>query len=89
MFGRKCRLPTLDTAPLSHIEKCSVNYPIQSTAADIVKRAMLHPDVVDLDQVLQVHDEILVDGLAEFPEALEWVGPLRTPFKVKQGAVWV
>ena len=88
MLGRRCRLPTLDTAVPDHIEKCAINYGIQSSAADIVKRAMLHPDVLRLDQALQVHDEILVDGPAEFPKALETVGPLLTPFEVKSGAFW-
>jgi len=82
-------LPSTDYAPVSHIEKCCVNYPIQSTAADIVKRAMLYPGVVDMDQVLQVHDELLVDGAVEFPEALAEVGPLRTPLTTKRGAIWV
>lgn len=89
MLGRRCRLPSAEIAVLSHREKCAVNYPIQSTAADIVKRAMLHPSIVNLDQTLQVHDEILIDGRVEFPKELEYVGPLHTPFEPKQGAVWV
>ena len=88
MLGRRCRLPTLDTATPDHIEKCAINYPIQSTGADTVKRAMLHPSIIHQDQALQVHDEILVDGLVDFPEALAHVGPLYTPFKVKYGPVW-
>lgn len=89
LFGRRCRLPTTETATPDHIEKCAINYPIQSTGADIVKRAMLHPDVVGMDQALQVHDEILVDGVVEFPKVLENLGPLFTPFKgVKYHDVW-
>lgn len=93
VFGRRCRLPKLD--PLAtgttadHVEKCAVNYPIQSAGIDIVKRAMLDPQVYRMDQVLQVHDEILVDGRVEFPlERLERIGPLLTPFKQKHGAIW-
>ena len=92
MFGRRCRVPKPDPGingvTPNHTEKCAVNYPIQSAAADLVKRAMLHPDVVDMDQALQVHDEILVDGYVEFPEALADLGPLHTPFKTKHGVTW-
>jgi len=88
MLGRKCRLPTLETATPDHIEKCAINYPIQSTGADIVKRAMLHPSLIDQDQALQVHDEILADGMIAFPEVLAHIGPLYTPFKVKYGPTW-
>jgi DNA polymerase-1 len=93
MFGRRCRLPKLDPmvsgVTPNHIEKCAVNYPVQSTAADYIKRAMLDPDVIGLDQALQVHDEILVDGDVEFPERLAGLGPLPTPFKTKRGHTWV
>src|SRR5439155_11552573 len=88
LFGRRCRLPTLDTATPDHIEKCAINYRIQSTGADLVKRAMLHPQVVGMDQALQVHDELLIDGMGDFPQALSSLGPLHTPFKVKYGSTW-
>ncbi|GAF88986.1 unnamed protein product [marine sediment metagenome] len=43
----------------------------------------------DMELVLQVHDELLVDGDEEFPEGLDHIHPeIETPFKVKSGPVW-
>ena len=95
-FGRRCRLPEpqedADVNPRrfeSHVQKCAINYPIQGTAADIVKRGMrmLHRQGVDLR--LQVHDEYLVDGPWEPGPELAHIHPeLYTPFELKQGVVW-
>jgi DNA polymerase I-like protein with 3'-5' exonuclease and polymerase domains len=95
-FGRRMRLPEMsenaeynEKAFAAHIGKCAVNYPIQGTAADIVKRGMLLLDRLGADLRLQLHDEYLVDGDYDFPEELVNIHPeLRTPFEQKKGLVW-
>lgn len=89
MYGRRCRLPSLDIAVPDHIEKCAVNYPIQGTGFDILARALLICFNMGMDLALPVHDEIVVDGLVEFPEELNNLGKLYTPFKTHQGPHWV
>lgn len=87
--GRRCKLPELGTAPYEHIEKCAINYIPQGSAAGVVKRAMLKCDKLGMDQALQVHDEILVDGVVEFPEDLAHVLPgIHTPFKASVSPIW-
>src|SRR3990172_7378933 len=90
IYGRRCRLPDITRFSPKHIVNCRVNYPIQSSAAEIVKRQMLWCDRLNIDQALQVHDEILADGDYDFPEELAHIHPeLHTPFKVKKGPNWV
>ena len=70
LFGRKRPLPDiLSSSPMQRIaaENMAVNTPIQGTAADIIKRAMIdvHRRLADaqLDAklLLQVHDELVLD----------------------------
>ncbi len=89
LYGRRCRLPEGIQYSWKHIINCRINYPIQSGAAEIVKRQMLLCDLLGMDQALQVHDEILVDGKVEFPPVLAHIHPeLHTPFKVRTGPYW-
>lgn len=93
-FGRRMGLPVLNpeinTNPRafeSHVQKCAINWPIQSTAADIIKRAMLK--LTDADLRVQVHDELVIDGEFEFGEELGHIHPeLATPFEVKSDYSW-
>jgi DNA polymerase I len=89
-FGRRMRLPENEEGSVgyqSHIDKCKVNYVIQGTAADIIKRAMVK--VKDLDLRVQVHDELVVDGDVEFPESLTTIHPeIVTPFEVHKNRTW-
>ncbi len=100
-FGRKMLLPTVDFllenrgknrhSALSHIESCRVNYPIQGTAADKIKRDMLYCEDNGLGDLirLQVHDEIIWDGDIEFPRELENTIPgIYTPYEVTKGTEW-
>jgi DNA polymerase I len=80
-------------------ERAAINAPIQGTAADLVKFAMIRlSESLDIPILLQVHDELLfeapineVDGyLAEIKETMESIHPLKVPLKVNvgHGANW-
>ncbi len=90
VFGRKCRLPSMEWSTVGHIGRCARNYGAQGSAADAVKRQMLLCDELGMDQALQIHDEILCDGKVDFPPELAHVHPtIPIPFKSYQGAIWL
>ncbi len=69
MFGRRRLVPELNSRNSqvrSAAERVAVNLPIQGTAADILKRAMIdvHAALVERDDarmILTVHDELLFE----------------------------
>jgi DNA polymerase-1 len=70
LFGRKRPLPELSASNYNvrqFGERVAMNMPIQGTAADIIKIAMVHVDRALRDGgfkarlVLQIHDELIVD----------------------------
>ena len=70
MFGRRRYLPELDSdnrVVRENAERAALNAPIQGTAADIIKVAMLRVDAALRDAgvrsrvLLQVHDELVVE----------------------------
>jgi DNA polymerase I len=72
-------------------ERAAINAPIQGTASDLVKKAMIECyEKVPLKMLLQVHDELIFEGaeamLAQHTPALvkimEGVASLRVPLKV-------
>jgi DNA polymerase-1 len=74
LFGRRVHMPAIkdkNPARRSFTERAAINAPIQGTAADIIKRAMIRMppalEAADLGarMLLQVHDELLF----EVPEA--------------------
>ncbi|WP_262692245.1 DNA polymerase I [Kordiimonas aestuarii] len=78
LFGRKCHITALtDKNPMRRGfgERAAINAPIQGSAADIIRRAMIQmPDALeqagltDVRMLLQVHDELVFEapeGLAE------------------------
>ncbi len=74
VFGRRCHFPNINSknpAQKSFTERAAINAPIQGSAADIIRRAMIRmPDALnqeklDATMLLQVHDELIF----EVPEA--------------------
>jgi DNA polymerase-1 len=70
MFGRRRYLPDIDSGNFnvrSNAERMAQNTPIQGSAADIIKRAMIdiHEEIkqrgLHTRMVLQVHDELVFD----------------------------
>jgi DNA polymerase-1 len=85
LLGRRCYLPLIRSqnfAERSFAERAAINAPIQGTAADLVKLAMIAVDAILSQQfpsakmLLQVHDELVI----EVPEALAE----RLSLKLKQ-----
>ncbi len=80
MFGRRRPVPELSSS--SHMqrafgERVAMNAPIQGTAADIMKLAMIHVDAALRERglcsklILQVHDELLVEAYEEEAEQVK------------------
>ena len=74
IFGRRCHYPQINSSNPSERafnERAAINAPIQGTAADIIRRAMirmdeaLHSKKLKAEMLLQVHDELIF----EVPEA--------------------
>ena len=70
VFGRRLYLPEINAhnkQRQQYAERTAINAPMQGTAADIIKRAMITVDAAlkktDLDArvVMQVHDELVVE----------------------------
>ncbi len=77
MFGRRRPVPELSSSNFmqrSFGERVAMNSPIQGTAADIIKIAMIHVWKALRDAglksrlILQVHDELLIETLREEEE---------------------
>lgn len=104
LFGRRRSLPDIRSANRARrlaAERIAMNMPIQSTAADLLKLAMLalseRPTPGTL-MILTVHDELVFEvpkdeverAAAKVREAMENVYPLRVPLvvDVAWGASW-
>jgi len=71
LFGRKCHIRALTEKNPMHRgfgERAAINAPIQGTAADVIRRAMIRmPDALtdndlsDVRMLLQVHDELVFE----------------------------
>ena len=80
MFGRRRPVPELSSSNFmqrSFGERIAMNSPIQGTAADIIKIAMLHvwqklkEEKLKSRLILQVHDELLIEVLPEEEERVK------------------
>ena len=107
LFGRRRELPELKSSNFnirSFGERVALNTPIQGTAADIIKLAMIRVDAALRRQklkarlVLQVHDELIVECPVKEAEQvkkivtaeMENVVQLKVPLlaEAKSGASW-
>ncbi len=79
VFGRRLYLPEINSRNgqrRQYAERTAINAPMQGTAADIIKRAMITVDAalsaskIDAKVVMQVHDELVVEVLEKDVEAL-------------------
>ena len=107
MFGRRRPVPELKSSNFmqrSFGERIAMNSPIQGTAADIIKIAMVRVNMKLKEKqmksrlLLQIHDELLIEThLDEFEEVKEILQnemmnavSLRVPLNIdiEQGASW-
>ena len=70
LFGRRLYLPEINSRKVPRrqaAERTAINAPMQGTAADIIKKAMLsvdqwlQQDELDAAMIMQVHDELIVE----------------------------
>jgi DNA polymerase I len=107
LFNRRRYLPDIEHANnriRSEAERMAVNTPIQGTAADLIKQAMirihdrLSREGFKTRMLLQVHDELVFEApdheaarvIPMIREEMEGVYPLKVPLKVDihQGMNW-
>jgi DNA polymerase I len=101
LFGRRRPIPGLDAGnpnDRNAAERIAINSPIQGTAADIIKLAMIRVDAAIRTTgariLLQVHDELVLEVPEDEVEpvrslvktAMEGVVPLAVPLLVDSGA---
>lgn len=94
LFGRRRYIDELNSKNMAlkkFGERAAINAPIQGTASDLVKKAMIEVfDKVPLKMLLQVHDELIFEEREEvlkehapqLVRIMEGVAQLRVPLKV-------
>ena len=102
IFGRRLYLPDIlsrNQAQRQYAERSAINAPMQGTAADIIKRAMIEVDAwLRISQararlIMQVHDELILEVADESVETIaqrlrhhmSQAADLRVPLKVDVG----
>jgi DNA polymerase-1 len=76
LFGRKIHTPEINASGprAGFAQRAAINAPIQGTAADVIRRAMIRMDdaIADLPakMLLQVHDELLFEVAEDSVDAL-------------------
>ncbi len=107
LFGRRLHLPDIrakDFRRRSYAERSAINAPMQGTAADIIKRAMIRihewlaPRGDRARLIMQVHDELVFECDADFAgplaeevtQTMAGAASLKVPLKVDvgQGPNW-
>ena len=70
LFGRRLYLPDINASQIPRqkaAERIAINAPLQGTAADIIKLAMinihawLQESALDVQMIMQVHDELVFE----------------------------
>ena len=102
VFGRRLHLPEINSRNFQrrqYAERSAINAPMQGTAADIIKRAMIMVDRwidesgADARVIMQVHDELVLevaedaadDIAAKMARIMESAASLNVPLKVDWG----
>ncbi len=102
LFGRRLYLPEIksrNAARRQYAERTAINAPMQGTAADIIKRAMISTDQwlledkPDAKMIMQVHDELVFeiaeDQLDHYPAMIRTImcsaADLNVPLTVDIG----
>ncbi len=102
VYGRRLYLPDIragNAAMRQYAERSAINAPMQGTAADIIKRAMIAVDAwcqredAPARLIMQVHDELVLEVRAEAADAvtaairerMTAAGELQVPLKVEIG----
>lgn len=102
VFGRRLYLPEINHSNAQrrqYAERTAINAPMQGTAADIIKLAMIATDqwiqesAADIRMIMQVHDELVfevqqaktADFVSKIRETMEGVTTLAVPLKVDIG----
>ena len=94
LFGRRRYLPDINSANATvrgFAERNAINAPIQGTAADIIKVAMIHiferfkQEKIKSKMILQVHDELNFSVYPEEKEKVEQIvlGEMQNAFQMK------
>ncbi len=102
IFGRRLYLPEITASNFQRrqgAERTAINAPMQGSAADIIKRAMIKVDQwlqdtgVDARIIMQVHDELVLEVLesevagvvAELTDLMSGAASLSIPLVVETG----
>ena len=102
VFGRRLYLPDIrsgNTQLRQYSERSAINAPMQGTAADIIKRAMITVDAwcqredVPARIIMQVHDELVLEVredavatvTAALHERMDRAAELKVPLKIEVG----
>ncbi len=102
VFGRRLYLPEIrdrNGQRRAAAERTAINAPMQGTAADIIKRAMLRVETwnkgsgLDVTLIMQVHDELVFEvaekdieaAKSGICEAMEGAAELSVPLRVELG----
>ena len=103
VFGRRLYLPDIRASQAGRragAERAAINAPMQGTAADLIKKAMIATDAwlaasgLKSRLVLQVHDELVLEVpkseldtiRTELPKLMGGVAELKVPLLVEVGA---
>ena len=102
LYGRRLYLPEINARNKQRqqaAERTAINAPMQGTAADVIKRAMisvddwLSTDGVDAKMIMQVHDELVFEVseseadrlMITLPDIMAGVATLDVPLLVEAG----
>ena len=102
VFGRRLYLPEINARNANrrqYAERSAINAPMQGTAADIIKKAMLavhdwlRGETLDARMIMQVHDELVFEVAEDAVEPvrdrvtalMSAAADLRVPLKVDAG----